>query len=101
MQLLSLKQARELLLYALDDTIISDEEFVLLCDLNKSTNLDLPSKNYGETTSLFLNFVYENETCSHCNLQMLCEFQIASSWIRQVSEMEWRDCIYAFTCKEV
>ena len=45
---MSLKKARELLLHAYDDKMISDDEFVLLYDANKSTNLDLPYETYEE-----------------------------------------------------
>jgi len=38
---MSLRDAREHLLLAFDDTVISEEEFVLLYDYNISSNLDL------------------------------------------------------------
>jgi hypothetical protein len=43
---MSLKKTRELLMYAYDDKMISDEEFLLLFDANKSANLDLPYETY-------------------------------------------------------
>ena len=43
---MSLKKTRELLLHAYDDKIITDDEFALLFDANKSTNLDLPYETY-------------------------------------------------------
>jgi len=39
---MSLTKARKQLLYAFDDGLISEEECLLLYDLNKSTNLDFP-----------------------------------------------------------
>lgn len=39
---MSLEKAREQLLLAFDDKLISEEEFVFLYDLNSSRNLDLP-----------------------------------------------------------
>ena len=39
---MSLKMAREHLIFALDDNLITDEEFVLLYEENRSSNLDLP-----------------------------------------------------------
>ena len=43
---MSFAKAREHLLYAFDDKMISEEEFLLLYDANKSTNLDLPYEQY-------------------------------------------------------
>ena len=43
---MSLKMAREHLLFALDDNLITDEEFTLLVDENRSSNLDLPYNEY-------------------------------------------------------
>lgn len=43
---MSLKKTRDQLLLAFDDGIISDEEFLLLHDLNTSPNLDLPYEHY-------------------------------------------------------
>ena len=43
---MSLKTAREQLLLAFDDDDISDEELLLLYDVNRSSNLDLPYDNY-------------------------------------------------------
>ena len=43
---MSLKEARKQLLYAFDDGLISDEECLLLYDLNRSTNLDFPYEQY-------------------------------------------------------
>ena len=42
----SLKEARQQLLLSNFDGDIDDEEFLLLFDINKSDNLDLPYKNY-------------------------------------------------------
>ena len=42
----SLKEARQQLLLSNFDGDIDDEEFLLLFDVNKSDNLDLPYKNY-------------------------------------------------------
>ena len=42
----SLKEARQQLLLNNFDGDIDDEEFLLLFDINKSDNLDLPYKNY-------------------------------------------------------
>ncbi|KXJ12994.1 hypothetical protein AC249_AIPGENE16785 [Exaiptasia diaphana] len=42
------KETRELLLYAYDDKIISDEEFLLLYNENKSKNLDFPCEKYSK-----------------------------------------------------
>ena len=44
---MSLEKAREQLLLAFDDKLISEEEFVLLYDLNSSRNLDLPYEQYS------------------------------------------------------
>ena len=43
---MSLKDAREHLLIAFDDRTITDEEFLLLYDMNRSKNLDLPYEQY-------------------------------------------------------
>jgi len=43
---MSLSDAREYLLLAFDDAVISEEEFVLLYDYNKSSNLDLRYDQY-------------------------------------------------------
>ncbi|CAH3161403.1 unnamed protein product [Porites lobata] len=43
---MSLKKAREHLLYALDERLITEEEFLLLYDVNRSTNLDFPHEQY-------------------------------------------------------
>ena len=43
---MSLRDAREHLLVAFDDAEISEEEFVLLYDYNKSSNLDLRYDQY-------------------------------------------------------
>ena len=43
---MSRKEAKKQLLYAFDDGLISDEECVLLYDLNRSTNLDFPYERY-------------------------------------------------------
>ena len=43
---MSLKEARKQLLYAFDDGLISDEEYLLLYDLNRSTNLEFPYEQY-------------------------------------------------------
>ena len=43
---MSLKMAREHLIFALDDNLITDEEFVLLYEENRSSNLDLPYNDY-------------------------------------------------------
>lgn len=43
---MSLKEAKKQLLYAFDDGLISDEECLLLYDLNRSTNLDFPYEQY-------------------------------------------------------
>ena len=43
---MSLKEAKKQLLYAFDDGLISDEECLLLYDLNRSTNLDYPYEQY-------------------------------------------------------
>ena len=43
---MSLKEAKKQLLYAFDDGLISDEECLLLYDLNRSTNLDFPYQQY-------------------------------------------------------
>ena len=44
---MSFKKAREQLLWAFDENFISAEEFLLLYDVNKSTNLDLPYDEYS------------------------------------------------------
>ena len=43
---MSLKEARKRLLYAFDDGLISDEDWLLIYDLNRSTNLDFPYEQY-------------------------------------------------------
>ena len=43
---MSLKKAREQLLYALDERLITEEEFLLLYDVNRSTNLDFPYEQF-------------------------------------------------------
>ena len=44
--MVNLRQNREALLHAYDMRDINDEEFMLLYNLNRSTNLDLPYWNY-------------------------------------------------------
>jgi len=44
--MVNLRQNREALLFAHDGGDINDEEFILLYDLNRSTNLDLPYWDY-------------------------------------------------------
>ena len=43
---MSLKKVREQWLYALDERLITEEEFLLLYDVNRSTNLDFPYEQY-------------------------------------------------------
>lgn len=43
---MSLKEAKKQLHYAFDDGLISDEECLLLYDLNRLTNLDFPYEQY-------------------------------------------------------
>ena len=43
---MSLKKAREHLLYALDERLITEEEFLLLYDVIRSTNLDFPYEQF-------------------------------------------------------
>ena len=43
---MSLKKAREQLLGALDERLITEEEFLLVYDVNGSTNLDFPYEQY-------------------------------------------------------
>ena len=40
------REAKEALLYAFSDNLITDEEFVLLYDVNKSKNRDVEYWNY-------------------------------------------------------
>ena len=56
---MSFKKTRDLLLIAYDDKLISDEEFLLLYQANKSTNLDLPYEEY-------LRFDLENMEDDEC-----------------------------------
>lgn len=42
----SLRDARNLLTAALCDDLISEDEYLLLYDLNRSKNLDLPSNKH-------------------------------------------------------
>ena len=42
----SLREIRDMLLFAHNDNFINDEEFLLLYDLNKSSNLELPYWSY-------------------------------------------------------
>ena len=44
----SLREVRDILLFAHSDKLINDEEFLLLYDLNKSNNLDLPYWSYDQ-----------------------------------------------------
>ena len=44
----SLREVRDILLFAQSDKLINDEEFLLLYDLNKSNNLDLPYWSYDQ-----------------------------------------------------
>ena len=43
---MSQKKAREQLLYALDERLITEEKFLLLYDVNRSTKLDFPYEQY-------------------------------------------------------
>ena len=43
----SLREIRDILLFAHSDNLINDEEFLLLYDLNKSSNVELPYWTYG------------------------------------------------------
>ena len=63
---MSLKEAKQQLLYAFDDGLISDEECLLLYDLNGSTNLDFPYEQY----SLFdLDDMQNNECLAEFRFQ--------------------------------
>ena len=42
----SVKEIRDILLFAHSDNLINDEEYLMLYDLNKSSNLELPYWNY-------------------------------------------------------
>ena len=43
---MSLKEVRNQLLISYNDGVINDEELLLLCDLNRSDNVDLPYNSY-------------------------------------------------------
>ena len=60
----SLKEVRNILLISHFQGVINDEEFLLLYDLNRSTNLDLPYEYYDS----FDFDLLENDEC-------LSEFQ--------------------------
>ena len=62
---MALKEAREQLLYAFDDDLISDEECLLLYDVNRSTNLNFP---YGQNPLFDLDDM-QNDEC-------LAEFRV-------------------------
>ena len=44
----SLREIRDMLLFAHSDNLISEEECLLLYDLNKSSNLELPYWSYDQ-----------------------------------------------------
>ena len=44
----SLREIRDMLLFAHNDNLINEEEFLLLYDLNKSSNLELPYWSYDQ-----------------------------------------------------
>ena len=44
--MMSLKEVRNQLLISYNDGVINDEELLLLCDLNRSGNVDLPYNSY-------------------------------------------------------
>ena len=44
--MMSLKEVRNQLLISHNDGVINDEELLLLCDLNRSDNVDLPYNSY-------------------------------------------------------
>ena len=44
----SLREIRDISLFAHSDDLINDEEFLLLYDLNKSSNVELPYWSYGQ-----------------------------------------------------
>ena len=46
----SLKEVRDQLLMSHDEGVLNDEEFLLLYDLNRSGNLDLPYDSYPDFT---------------------------------------------------
>lgn len=50
---MSFKKAREGLLLALNDNLLSEEEFLLLYDVNKSKNLDLSNTENVEYLKIF------------------------------------------------
>ena len=62
----SFRKAREMLTVVYSDNLISDEELLLLYDLNKSKNLELP---YDEHDKFDLNNLYEDE----CNAEFRFE----------------------------
>ncbi|MGL4613280.1 MAG: hypothetical protein ACRCVV_05130 [Shewanella sp.] len=60
---MSFKKAREEGLLALNDNILSEEEFLLLYDVNKSKNLDLSNTENVEYLKIFkisLNLKHSN-----------------------------------------
>ena len=58
----ALRRVREELLIAYSDDFINDEEFLLLYDINKSKNPDLPYFNYE-------NFELDNMSEDECNVE--------------------------------
>jgi len=71
---MSFKKAREGLLSALNINLLSEEEFLLLYDVNKSKNLDLPCKQYSP-----FNLDYMEDECLNefhvkkCDLPILAD----------------------------
>ena len=63
---MSFKAARQELLYAVAEDVISEEEFFLLYDINQSRNLDLPC-------NLYAPFNYEDMAADEC----VAEFRVA------------------------
>lgn len=72
---MSFKKAREGLLLALNDNLLSEEEFLILYDVNKSKNLDLPCKQY---LPFNLDYMEEDECLNEfrvrkCDLPILVD----------------------------
>lgn len=74
----SLKEVRNQLLISHEEGVLNDEEFLLLYDLNRSNNLDLPYDSYPDRQFTFDDL--ENDEC-------LSEFRLNKSDLPLLAEV--------------
>ena len=94
--MMSLKEVRNQLLISDDDGVINDEEFLLLYDLNRSNNVDLPYNSYP-------GFDFDDLADDEC----LSEFRLYKNYLPSLAEVlgipEVVECIflkrYSYPCR--